>query len=307
MKNLRQFETESQYETVKEGFEYPTVSYVTNTDTVHYMEKPPHDYSKDYLTFEALEDATISIYTFSESIGKMTFYYKVDNENNWQSKDAWYGVGETTDLCSLLTGQKLQIYCTRNHYYDYYDKIKFNINNRVNISGNILSIFYGDQFTNYNSFPTPDGTQVASAKDLFNSCKIVDASNLILPDTAPEQCYSTMFYRCTSLITAPELPATTLNSGCYDSMFQGCTSLITAPTLPATTLETGCYKNMFNGCSSLNYIKAMFRTTPSTKYTNNWVKGVASTGTFVKNSAATWNVSGVNGIPKGWTVETASA
>jgi hypothetical protein len=36
-----------------------------------------------------------------------------------------------------------------------------------------------------------------------------------------------------------------------------------------------------------------------------WVKGVASSGTFVKNSAATWDVTGVNGIPSGWTVETA--
>ena len=30
-------------------------------------------------------------------------------------------------------------------------------------------------------------------------------------------------------------------------------------------------------------------------------------GTFVKNSAATWNVTGVNGIPSGWTITTASA
>ena len=33
----------------------------------------------------------------------------------------------------------------------------------------------------------------------------------------------------------------------------------------------------------------------------------AATGIFVKNSAAQWNVSGANGIPEGWTVETASS
>ena len=44
----------------------------------------------------------------------------------------------------------------------------------------------------------------------------------------------------------------------------------------------------------------------SATYTNNWVNGVASTGTFVKNSAATWDVTGTNGIPTGWTVETAN-
>jgi hypothetical protein len=64
---------------------------------------------------------------------------------------------------------------------------------------------------------------------------------------------------------------------------------------------------MFLGCTRLNYIKAMFTTTPSATYTSNWVLNVSSTGTFVKNSAATWNVSGVNGVPSGWTIETATA
>ena len=48
----------------------------------------------------------------------------------------------------------------------------------------------------------------------------------------------------------------------------------------------------------------MFTTTPDSNYTNKWVSGVASSGTFVKNSAATWNVTGVDGIPTGWTVVT---
>ena len=89
-------------------------------------------------------------------------------------------------------------------------------------------------------------------------------------------------------------------------MFYGCTSLTTAPELPATTLADYCYGSMFQGCSNLNHIKAMFTTTPSTSYTNGWVTSVASTGTFVKNSAAQWDVSGVNGVPTGWTVETAN-
>ena len=86
-------------------------------------------------------------------------------------------------------------------------------------------------------------------------------------------------------------------------MFQGCTSLTTAPELPATTLVSNCYNNMFQGCTNLNYIKAMFTSVPSSSYTSNWVSGVSSTGTFVKNSAATWTNTGVNGIPTGWTVE----
>ena len=51
----------------------------------------------------------------------------------------------------------------------------------------------------------------------------------------------------------------------------------------------------------------MFTTTPSSDYTSDWVNRVASSGTFVKNSAATWNVTGKNGVPSGWTVQTASS
>jgi len=51
----------------------------------------------------------------------------------------------------------------------------------------------------------------------------------------------------------------------------------------------------------------MFTTEPLTSYTLSWVSGVASKGTFVKNSVATWTATGINGIPSGWTVQTASA
>ena len=70
-------------------------------------------------------------------------------------------------------------------------------------------------------------------------------------------CYAYMFYNCTSLVTAPALPATTLASGCYSGMFRGCTSLTTAPALPATTLANNCYYNMFRGCTSLTTTQAL--------------------------------------------------
>ena len=35
-------------------------------------------------------------------------------------------------------------------------------------------------------------------------------------------------------------------------MFNDCTSLTTAPALPATTLANCCYDFMFNGCTSLH-------------------------------------------------------
>jgi hypothetical protein len=45
----------------------------------------------------------------------------------------------------------------------------------------------------------------------------------------------------------------------------------------------------------------------ATQCLSSWVYGVASSGTFVKNSAMTSLSSGASGIPKGWTVENYNA
>lgn len=63
-----------------------------------------------------------------------------------------------------------------------------------------------------------------------------------------------LFHLCTSLITPPELPATTLVEQAYRQMFNWCTGLVTAPSLPATTLKTRCYYAMFQSCSNLEQI-----------------------------------------------------
>lgn len=79
--------------------------------------------------------------------------------------------------------------------------------------------------------------------------------------TLTNYCYYYMFYNCTSLTTAPELPATTLAESCYSRMFSSCSSLTTAPELPATTLAISCYANMFYGCTSLTSAPSLPATT----------------------------------------------
>ena len=162
---------------------------------------------------------------------------------------------------------------------------------------------------------------------MFRDCISLTTAPELPATTLANGCYSSMFSGCTALTTAPELPATTMTYNCYREMFKNCTSLTTAPDLPATTLyppnrtgdydgiTAGCYYQMFYGCSSLNYIKAMFiactwtqRSSSSSSTiaycTKDWVTGVSANGTFVKNSSATWNITGVNGVPLDWTVET---
>ena len=172
----------------------------------------------------------------------------------------------------------------------------------------------------------PDFVSIACYRSLFEGSTITFAPALNAMELA-EYCYETAFKNCKSLMATPILPATIMKRNCYASMFDGCSSLVTvttlpstslaiscydfmlartaitsAPILPATTLVQTCYRGLFQECKNLQYIKAMFTTNPGTS-TINWVLRVAGTGTFVKNSAATWETEGISGVPSGWTIE----
>ena len=88
-------------------------------------------------------------------------------------------------------------------------------------------------------------------------------------------------------------------------MFDGCTSLTTAPELPATKLYDSCYENMFSHCTKLNYIKMLATNISAYDCLYGWVYGVSSTGTFIKNAAMTSLPTGTSGIPSGWIVQNA--
>ena len=176
----------------------------------------------------------------------------------------------------------------------------------------LVSSCYSNMFSGCTSLTTAPVLPATTLADscysrMFDSCTSLTTAPVLPATTLANNCYSSMFYGCTSLTIAPELPATTLANNCCSSMFNGCKALTTAPVLPATTLVSDCYSNMFSSCIRLNYIKAMFTTEPSSSYTSWWVQGVASIGTFVKNSAATWTTTGNNGVPTRWTVQTAAS
>ena len=168
---------------------------------------------------------------------------------------------------------------------------------------------YGEMFYNCRSLTV---APVLPATTLVTDCYCFMFQGCVLLTTAPElpatsladNCYRGMFRDCTSLTTAPVLPATTLAFCCYERMFDSCSNLTIAPELPAMTLSRGCYWGMFRGCTKLSHIKALFITTPSLDYTGEWVDGVATTGTFVKSSLASWDVTGTFGVPSGWTILT---
>lgn len=255
---------------------------------------PNHDYGQDYLTFRIISGGTIAWTAFGTGYER-GIEYSINN-------------GEWKPLTASTTPTPVSV--------SKYDIVRFRGNSSTyagsksnydgfegstaifDIEGNIMSLIYGDAFT--------ESTGLSGSYNfcsIFKKASAISAENLILPATTlTNYCYRAMFSFCTSLVKAPALPATTLAQGCYWYMFEQC-AITTAPDLNAPTLVRECYGNMFNNCSHLNYIKCLatnIDTLPTSALTN-WVVSVSSTGTFIKDKNTTWS-RGASGIPNGWTI-----
>ena len=250
-----------------------------------------HDYSKDYFTIVSLEDNNVIYFGVKDAAYSKTISVSTDNGNTWTDYTSSEPLNDSfvfgTSIASLNAGEKILIKGNNTKYGSTFINEQnnyFSSEKRFNVEGNIMSLIYGDNFIGQNILP--DESYIfarlfdqVSATNLHKNT-IVSAENLILPPT--------------------------LRTGCYNYMFYLCTLLTTAPVLPATTLVTACYEGMFNGCSSLNYVKCLATETESgsNDQTNNWLRGVSSSGTFVKDANTTWP-SGESGIPSGWTIQNA--
>jgi hypothetical protein len=119
----------------------------------------------------------------------------------------------------------------------------------------------------------------------------------------PNNAFCGLFYGCSGLTAAPELPATTLATSCYNSMFNGCSGLTAAPELLATTLANSCYQDMFNGCSGLEDITVGFTAwDDGGGATDRWLDGVAAAGTFTCPAALDTTTRDSSHVPENWTV-----
>ena len=233
---------------------------------------PKHDYSQDYFTFEALEDGTFQF-------TKNALQYSVDGGKTWETLAANTATPTITAGSKILWKQTGLTPGTNSGIGRFYATGKFNV------SGNIMSLYYGDDFIEQTDLTGKEYTFNGLFYTLF---KLVSAENLILPATTlANYCYGSMFQFCTSLTTAPELPATTLANSCYNSMFYGCTSLTSAPKLPATRLAENCYYNMFNGCTSLTTAPELPATTLANSCYNSMFYGCTSLTTAPELPATT--------------------
>ena len=116
---------------------------------------------------------------------------------------------------------------------------RFTMSGKIAASGNCNSIINFTEVKDYCYW------------ELFYSCSSLTSAPDLPSMTANLYCYCAMFKNCSNLTKISDLPATKIYGGCYEQMFQGCTNLTTAPNLPATTLASQCYQEMFLNCTNL--------------------------------------------------------
>lgn len=216
----------------------------------------------NYVTFTAQQDNS------SIGLNKLS-----TNQTLEYSTDAvtWNTFNTSTNI-SLNTGDKVYIRGKLNANNTDSNYTQFKMSGKIAASGNTNSLW------DYEDLTAP--LKQYCGYRLFSNCAgLIDTSELTLGTSATvlaPYCYNSMFYGCTSLTTAQELPATTLSNSCYEFMFYGCRSLTTAPALPATTLTNSCYRYMFSNCTSLTIAPALPATTLANYCYSNMFDGCSS-------------------------------
>lgn len=251
------------------------------------------DYTNSYLTIECLASVgSIKLNIPAElTPAEMTSVsYSTDEGATWTT----YQINSTSQTIQVdfQLGEKVYFKglgkqcCTGFDANGYCPSLRFSGTGRYKVSGNIMSLLYGDDFASQTE--CPEGSTFTFAELFVGNSLLNSAEDLVLPAmTLTPYCYYGLFYQCNHLTKAPQLPATTLDTDSYNymfanctalkvapdlsattmghlscaNMFEGCRALIEAPELPATTMGVSCYICMFKGCRSLVAAPALPATT----------------------------------------------
>ena len=190
------------------------------------------DVADMYLTIRVLTGGTITF-----DFTGYPVQAKIDNQQ-------WFNITSTT--LTFTEGTEIKLKGSNTTYGDA-SHIYSTDNCRWEVLGNIMSLFYDDNFSGQTEFPSTASTLGRFFTGPNNSTNWgpVSAKSLLLPaDVLMEGCYGMMFYFCKSLTKGPALNASTLAPYCYFRMFEG--TILSEPImLPATKMEPYCYAFMF--------------------------------------------------------------
>ena len=269
-------------------------------------------FDNQYLTIELIDSGSI-LWKMLGSGASYTIEYS-KNEGSWTSVTSdTAGVSITGVSGDKFRFRGNNLYynngvTTSSSYKDNYSFFDIPPTVRCNIYGNIMSLINGDNFVGTGLSAANIGAfvEIFKPSNLTNGNGIIDAENLILPVGNVIGCFRAMFAGSRQMTKAPKVVNITNVSGatykCY-YMFQYCSSLETAPFLPATSANNYDYQYMFSDCTSLISCTSLL-TSPT--FTSSGIcfrmfRNITSSGTLYKNSSASWT-KGANAVPNNWTI-----
>lgn len=193
-----------------------------------------------YLRFTAKEDTTFTFTKSSYASQDLVINYSIDG-GLWKTMES----GVATPI--VKSGSYVLLKSNFNGVTG--NKVAngtFSATGNFDLTGNSMSLIYGDEFENQLSLTGKSSV----FHSLFKNCtKLKSVSNSVLPATTlDDYVYSSLFNGCTGLTSIPSglLPSTELATACYYEMFKssGLTS-IPSRLLPSTELKVLCYGYMF--------------------------------------------------------------
>lgn len=224
-----------------------------------------------YVTFSAASEQKFNM-TLGFSLGTNEYFEYSVGDGSWTS---FTGTVENVAFGGALGDLRLRgksINGTAKGSYDT-STIRFSdANVPVYCSGDIRTLIDHEAYLTVS-------TAKAQFCDLFLNNTVLVTAPELPATTLANDCYSCMFQNCTSLTTAPALPATTLASQCYHAMFGNCTALTKAPVLPAESLVYACYTSMFDKCTSLSEVTMLATDVSADRCLENWLNdaGISAT------------------------------
>ena len=256
---LTQFNTYDEYENFLDSQDCPrlNVSYVVDDDQTYYFKD---NTSTNFFTMKFTTDWHVDsyiklpgksiIYKSEENLYEAE-YAKIRVKKNGETEFGdWgpYNGGsfDTGDTIQLSVKYKDEYLNTENTYAAYLQSPYDGNEHRAEISGNIMSMIYGDDFLLYDS------------KDKFKFSSewketVSKADNLSMPRIITQKdCCANMFDN-TPITSLPKLPAKTVPEGCYQWIFGGCQNLtdLSSYKLDAKYVTDNSLLGMFNSCSYL--------------------------------------------------------
>ena len=208
---------------------------MTGNDLPSVSPDVPDNNSNNPLTFTTVKSTSDSTYKIGLS------WISYDENDTLPKTDSYVYISATNDIGEIVIPLT---------YWDFSGGNPLvTLNVPANKSANVYFACDNDTFSN----KRPTGFYKFSFDGKFKGSGNIQ-SLLNYSSSCPSACFYNLFNNCSGIITAPDLPATTLAESCYYQMFVDCINLVETPKLPATTLAESCYESMFANCISLNKI-----------------------------------------------------